>query len=82
MQLDSYPLPRIEELFASLSGGKHFAQAYLQIELEESKQYITINNIVQSVALWGFISPINFSAVHGKTIERIPRVSVYVDDII
>ncbi len=49
LQPDSYPLPRIEELFASLSGGKHFtkldlSQAYLQIELEEgSKQYVTVN---------------------------------------
>ena len=44
-----YPLPRTEELFATLAGGKHFikldlAHAYQQIPLEESsKQYITTN---------------------------------------
>ena len=46
---DSYPLPLVEELFASLAGGKHFtkldlSQAYLQIELDdESKKLATIN---------------------------------------
>ena len=46
---DTYPLPRIENLFATLSGGKSFikldlAHAYSQIPLSESsKQYVTIN---------------------------------------
>ena len=49
IRLESYPIPRIEELFASLSGGIKFSKldfksAYLQLELEEnSKQYTTIN---------------------------------------
>ena len=48
-RLDSYPLPRIEELFATLSGGKYFrkldlSQACLQLLLEESsKEFVTIN---------------------------------------
>jgi hypothetical protein len=48
-QTDTYPLPRIEDLFASLSGGKSFtkldlAHAYQQIPLdEEAKEYTTIN---------------------------------------
>ena len=47
-QPDIYPLPRIEELFTSLSGGKLFskldlANAYQQLLLDEhSKQYTTI----------------------------------------
>jgi len=37
---DSYPLPRIEDLFATLAGGK----AYLQVPLEEnSMKFVTIN---------------------------------------
>ena len=46
---DVYPLPRIEDLFASLSGGKIFtkldlAHAYQQVEIaEESRKYTTIN---------------------------------------
>ena len=46
--MDSYPLPRIDDLLESLSGGKSFskldlAHAYLQIPQEEqSKKYTTI----------------------------------------
>ena len=48
-KLEKYPIPRIEELFASLSGGKTFSKldlshAYLQIPLDEQSQpYVTIN---------------------------------------
>ena len=44
-----YPLPRIEELFTTLSGGQSFttldlSHAYLQLELEEeSQELVTIN---------------------------------------
>ena len=44
-----YPLPRVEDLFATLSGEKSFtkldlAHAYSQIPLtEQSKQYVAIN---------------------------------------
>jgi len=48
-KLDTYPLPKIDDLFSQLAGGKQFskldlAHAYLQIALEEeSKQYVDIN---------------------------------------
>ena len=48
-KLNTYPLPRIEGLFSSLSAGKYFSeldltQAYLQLPLDEaSRKYITIN---------------------------------------
>ena len=40
LQVDSYPLPRVKELFAFLSGGKYFtksdmSQAYLQVALQD-----------------------------------------------
>ena len=47
--LEVYPLPRIEDIFASLSGGKQFskldlAQAYLQLPLaEELQPLVTID---------------------------------------
>lgn len=49
LETDSYPLLRLEELLATLSGGKIFskivlAAAYQQVVLDEdSKKYTTIN---------------------------------------
>ena len=46
---DPYPLPRIEDIFASLAGGKTFTKldlenAYLQVPLTEtSRKYTTVN---------------------------------------
>ena len=47
--VDSYPLPRVDELLASLWGGKYFSkldlsQAYLQLLLDEqSREYVMVN---------------------------------------
>ena len=47
--IECYPLPRIEEIFANLKGGKYFSKldlknAYLQLPLAESaKEFVTIN---------------------------------------
>ena len=47
--VDQYPIPRIEELFSTLAGGKIFSkldmsQAYCQLPLnDESKPLTTIN---------------------------------------
>ncbi len=48
-KVDAYPIPKVEELFATLAGGKTFSkldlqQAYLQLPMEEnSKAYTTVN---------------------------------------
>lgn len=73
--IDSYPLPRIEDLFASLSGGTVFSKlvlkhAYLQVPLdEESKKYTTINTFIQiqSFTIWHCFCTITVSANHGKS---------------
>ena len=48
-KLEEYPLPRVEDLFATLAGGKLFtkldmSQAYQQLLLDkDSNEYLTIN---------------------------------------
>ena len=92
-KIDSYPLPRIEDLFAKLSGGKTFtkldlAHAYLQLVLEEkSRTYLTINThkgLFQYNRLpFGVASA---PAIFQRTIETIlqglPNTCVYLDDIL
>ena len=49
LQTEEYPLPRIDDIFAKLTGGQKFTkidlrQAYHQMEVEEeSQEYLTIN---------------------------------------
>ena len=49
IKVDSYPLPRVEDLFSALAGSKYFykldiSQSYLQLPLDEaSKQYVRVN---------------------------------------
>ena len=49
LSVDQYPLPKVDDLLATLAGGKQFTkldltQAYLQLALhQDSKEYCTIN---------------------------------------
>ena len=50
MKVDQYPMPKIDDIFANLSGGKKFTkidltQAYHQMEIDDvSKPLLVINN--------------------------------------
>lgn len=49
MDVDQYPLPKPQDLFATLSGGKKFttldlSQAYLQLTLDEQSQNLVVIN--------------------------------------
>ncbi len=92
-EIESYPLPRVEELFAAMSGGKQFtkldlSQAYLQIELEEeSKQFVTINThqgLFQFNRLPFGVS--SAPAIFQRGMENLLRgcknVAIYIDDIL
>ena len=91
--VDTYPLPRIDDLLASLSGGKSFtkldlAHAYLQIPLEErSKKYTTINTqrgLFQYNRLPFGLSaaPAIFQRTMESILRELPRVCIYLDDIL
>ena len=90
---DTYPLPRIDDLFASLAGGTCFskldlAHAYHQIPLDEaSKKYATINTY-KGLYCYNRL-PFGISSapsIFQRTIENILQdtagVAVYIDDIL
>ena len=90
---DMYPLPRVDDLLALLAGGKSFtkldlAHAYLQVPLEPgSRPYITVNTqkgLYQYTRLpFGVSSaPSIFQRIMEQLLQGIPRVSVYIDDML
>lgn len=92
-KVDRYPIPKIEDLFASLAQGEKFtkldmSQAYQQLILdEESRKYVVINThkgLFQYTRLpFGISSaPAIFQRVMEGLLQGIPHVSVYLDDIL
>ena len=88
-QVESYPLPRVEELFATLSGGKQFskldlAQAHLQLQLaDNSKEFVMINTskgLFQYNRLpFGVASaPAVFQRCMENLLQRCKCVSIYI----
>ena len=91
--VDSYPLPRIDDVLASMTGAKVFSKldlshAYLQLQLEEeSKELVTIsthkglfryNRLPFGVAA----APAIFQRTMEGIFQDIPHVQVYIDDIL
>lgn len=92
-QVDSYPLPRIDDLFASLSGGKKFskldlAHAYQQIPLDDaSKKLVAINThkgLFQYNRLPFGVSaaPSLFQRTMETLLRGLPGVCLFLDDIL
>ena len=90
---DNYPLPRIEDIFAALQGGKLFSkldlsQAYQQLPLDsDSKKFTTINThkgLFQFEHLPFGIStaPSIFQHLMENLLQGLPNVCVYIDDIL
>ena len=92
-KLDRYPVPKVEDLFATLSNGKLFTkldlrQAYQQLLLDdESKKYVVTNTtkgLFQYTRLpYGISSaPGIFQREMEHLLQGIPGVVVYLDDIL
>ena len=93
LQAEQYPLPRIEDIFAHLAGGKKFSkiylrQAYHQIELEEeSKKYLTINTSMglfqYNRLVFGITSaPAIWQRTMDQILEGTSGISCILDDMI
>ena len=91
-KLDSYSIPKVEDLLATLGGREKFtkldiSQACQQLQLDESKQYTTINmhkGLFQYIHLpYGTSSaPGIFQRNMENLLKNIPYVIVQVDDIL
>ena len=92
-KLETYPLPRIEDLLASLAGGKTFtkldvAHAYQQVELEEeSRKFVTINThkglYTYNRLPFGVASaPAIYQRLMESILQGMSHVCVYIDDIL
>ncbi len=92
-KLDQYPIPKTEDLLATLGGGEKFtkldmSQAYQQLELDDdSKQYVTINThkglFRYNRLPFGVSSaPGIFQRTMDNLLQGIPYVITRVDDIL
>ncbi|CAK1600392.1 unnamed protein product [Parnassius mnemosyne] len=92
LEVDRYPLPRIDDLLSRLHGGERFSkidlsQAYAQLELDESKKYTVINT---HKGLYMYIrlvyglssSPGIFQKHLEELLTGLPKVGVFLDDVI
>ena len=93
LAVDQYPLPKPEDLFTALSGGKRFTKldlrhAYQQMKLEDSaKELVTINThkgLYQYNRLpFGVASaPAIFQRTMDVILQGLPGVICYIDDIL
>lgn len=91
--LDRYPLPRVEDLYATLAGGQKFTKidlshAYSQIELDEPSRLVT--TITTHVGLFQYTrlpfginsAPAIFQRIIDTMVKDIPFTCAYLDDIL
>ena len=90
---DTYPLPRIEDIFASLSNGTSFtkldlAHAYQQISLTEDSKVLTTINTHKGLFRYNRLpfgvsaAPSIFQRTMESLMQGLPHVVVYIDDIL
>lgn len=90
---EHYPIPRIEDLFASLAEGQRFskldlAHAYLQVPVQESsRKYLTISTqkgmFCYNRLPFGITSaPSIFQRVMDQVLQGLPNVHCFLDDIL
>ncbi|XP_061385257.1 uncharacterized protein K02A2.6-like [Danaus plexippus] len=92
LEIDRYPLPKVEDLLVRLHGGQRFSkldlsQAYAQFVLDDSKKYTVINThrglFMYNRLVYGLASsPGIFQRRLEELFADLPRVGVFLDDVI
>ena len=91
--VDSYPIPRIEDLFASLAGGTVFskldlAHAYQQLVLDDPSKDLVVVNTHKGLYRYNRLpfgvaaAPAIFQRTMESVLRGLPNVCVYLDDIL
>ena len=92
-QVDQYPIPAIEDLYAKLAGGEKFTKldlsnAYLQVSLDEASQELLTVNTHRGLYKYKRLpygvasSPGIFQRAMDTLLQGIPGVCTYLDDIL
>ncbi len=91
--LEQYPIPRMEDMFAVLSGGEKYTKldmshAYQQILLDKtSKQYVIVNThkglfTYTRLPFGVSSSPAIFQRTMEGILKDVPKVTMFLDDIL
>ena len=92
-RLDRYPIPKVDDLFTSLGGGKVFSkidlsQAYQQVPLEENSRKVVVINTHKGLFRYTRLpfgissAPGIFQRVMENLLQGLERVIVYIDDVL
>ena len=92
-KVDSYPIPLIDDLFASLAGGKLFSKldlvhAYQQLLLDDTSKELVVVNTHKGLFRYNRLpfgvaaAPAIFQRTMESILQGLPNVCVYLDDIL
>ncbi|XP_055721195.1 uncharacterized protein K02A2.6-like [Salvelinus fontinalis] len=91
--LEQYPIPKVEDLLSTLTGGQQFTKldmshAYQQVLMDKASQkYLTINThrgmfTYKRLPFGVSSAPAIFQRTMEGILQGIPKVAVYLDDIL
>jgi len=93
LDVEQYPLPTAEDIFATMAGGKVFskidlANAYQQLELDEEAQVFSTINTCKGLFRYSRLNfglasaPAIFQMVMDQVLQGVERTCCYLDDIL